>query len=66
MSEKSTYQSESQNIPVYGTHFFQCINPQKIFWRQLATDKLDFRIRFNLLHDTRDLGFYTGLIFGKR
>ena len=34
----------------------------KEIWRQLETDQLDFRLGCDWSHDTRDLGFYTGLI----
>ena len=50
------------DIWVYGIYVFQCRNSWKIFWRQIATDQLDFRLRCDLSHDTRYLRFYTSLI----
>ena len=54
----------TEDVPIYGTYIFRCGNSVKIFLRQLATEQLDFRLRFNLSHNTRYLGLYTGLIGG--
>ena len=66
MLEISTDKSESQKIRVYVMYVYQFRNPQKILWRQLATDQLNFRLRCDLSHDTRDFGFYSRLIGGNR
>ena len=43
-------------------NIYQQKNSDKKIWIQIETDQLDFRLRCNLSHDTKNFGFYTSII----
>ena len=66
-SEKSTYQSEWQKIYASMARMFSNVEISRIYFGDsLKLDQLDFRLRCDLSHQTRDFVFYNSIIDGNR